>query len=53
MLQYPGLASFFGFGCARGFQKIANILQTIMKVVVSPSEIVPRSSGFEILKGEG
>ena len=28
-------------------------LQTIMKIVASPSEIAPRSSDFEILKGEG
>ena len=47
------LFHFLGIGCARGFQKIANIWQTIMKMVASPSERVPRSSGVEILKGEG
>ena len=47
------LFHFLGIGCARGFQKIANIWQTIMKMVASPSERVPRSSGFEILKREG
>ena len=39
------LFHFLGIGCARGFQK--------MKMVASPNERVPRSSGFEILKGEG
>ena len=47
------LFHFLGFGCARGFQKISKYMQTIMKMVASFSERAPRSSGFEILKGEG
>ena len=47
------LFHFLGIGCARGFQKITNTWQTIMKMAVSPSERVPPSAGFEILKGEG
>ena len=47
------LFHFLGMGCARGFQQLANIWQTIMKMIANPSERVPRSAGFEILKGEG
>ena len=51
MLQYPGLVSFFGIWLCKGLSK-QKYMQTLMKMAASPSERVPRSSGFRILKGD-
>ena len=47
------LLHFFWIWLCKGLSKNSKYMQTIMKMVASPSERAPRSSGFEILKGEG